>query len=179
MTYPEATTADSNFLRRNCPICESQDCTTTFANTMAAIGGMDMSYTVGRCAGCRFHFANRLPHVETYSQYYQSVSKYDVPQSVAPVDQTRIAAAVAFCEGKISKEARVLDLGCGYGAMLAGFRAAGWLNLQGVDPAPLSAQRAKAMFGLDHRQMIGKHVWEVFPKASGIRFKWPQPGTQL
>ena len=36
-----------------------------------------------------------------------------------------------------------------------------------------------AMFGLDHRQMIGKHVWEVFPKASGIRFKWPQPGTQL
>ena len=150
MTYPEATTAGSDSLRRNCPICESQDSTTTFVNTMAAIGGMDMSYTIGRCTGCGFHFASQLPRVETYSQYYQSVSKYDVPQSVAPVDQTRIAAAVAFCEGKIPKEACVLDLGCGYGAMLAGFRAAGWINLQGIDPAPLSAQRAKAMFGLDH-----------------------------
>ena len=148
MTSSTELTAQPLALRRNCPICESQDTDTAFVNTMAALDGMDMSYTVGRCMGCGFHFASQLPRVETYSRYYRSVSKYDVPQSVAPVDQTRIAAAVAFCEGKIPKDASVLDLGCGYGAMLAGFAAAGWLNLQGIDPAPLSAQRAKAMFGL-------------------------------
>ncbi|OYU45269.1 MAG: hypothetical protein CFE44_08415 [Burkholderiales bacterium PBB4] len=134
---------------RTCPVCNSPDSTVTHHNAMAAIDGMDMSYTTGRCTHCGFHFAVDLPHEDVYIKYYRSVSKYDVPLAISAVDQMRIQAAVEFCTGKISKDAVLLDVGCGYGAMLAGFKAAGWTQLQGVDPAPLSAQRAKSLFDLD------------------------------
>jgi SAM-dependent methyltransferase len=117
---------------------------------MAAVGGFDMSYEVVRCIHCGFHYAGKLPDADTFSAYYQSVSKYDAPESVAPVDQARIEATVRFLEGRIDKAERIADLGCGYGAMLGGLKAAGWQQLQGLDPAPNAAQCALKMFGLNN-----------------------------
>ncbi len=133
---------------RPCPICahtESQPC---FDNPMAAVGGFDMSYKVVRCSHCGFHYARELPDAETFCAYYQSVSKYDAPKSVAPVDQVRVDATVHFLEGRIDKSARIADLGCGYGALLGALQAAGWQHLQGLDPAPNAAQCALEMFGV-------------------------------
>ncbi len=133
---------------RPCPVCTSADAVLCFANPMAAIGGFDMSYTVVRCNRCGFHYAQQLADNATFSAYYQTVSKYDAPESVAPVDQARINATVRFLDGHVAKTERIADLGCGYGALLGGLQAAGWDHLQGLDPAPNAAQCALKMFGV-------------------------------
>lgn len=133
---------------RPCPVCASEDAVLCFANPMAAIGGFDMSYTVVRCKHCGFHYAQQLADTATFSAYYQTVSKYDAPESVAPVDQARIDATVRFLGGRLAKTERIADLGCGYGALLGGLQAAGWHHLQGLDPAPNAAQCALKMFGV-------------------------------
>ena len=123
---------------------------------MAPVGGFDMSYKVVRCGHCGFHYAQQLPDADTFSAYYRSVSKYDAPESVAPVDRARVDATVRFLEGRVGKSDRIADLGCGYGALLGGLQAAGWQHLQGLDPAPNSAACALKMFGVRniHRGMM-------------------------
>lgn len=125
---------------------------------MAAVGGFDMSYKVVRCSHCGFHYAQQLPDAQTFSAYYQSVSKYDAPESVSPVDRARVDATVRFLEGRIDKSERIADLGCGYGALLGGLQAAGWQHLQGLDPAPNAAQCARKMFGVEniHRGLMSE-----------------------
>jgi len=135
-------------ISRTCPICADATADPCLANPMAAVGGFDMSYTVVRCSRCGFHYAQQLADNATFSAYYQSVSKYDAPESVAPVDQARIDATVRFLDGRIAKTERIADLGCGYGALLGGLQAAGWQHLQGLDPAPNAAQCALKMFGV-------------------------------
>lgn len=123
---------------------------------MAAVGGFDMSYKVVRCGHCGFHYAQQLPDADTFSAYYRTVSKYDAPESVAPVDRARVDATVRFLEGRVGKSDCIADLGCGYGALLGGLQAAGWQHLQGLDPAPNAAACALKMFGVRniHRGMM-------------------------
>lgn len=135
-------------ISRPCPICMIDDSVLCLENPMAAVGGFDMSYTVVRCNRCGFHYARHLADSFTFSAYYQSVSKYDAPGPLSPVDQSRIDFAVRFLEGRIEKSARIADLGCGFGALLGGLQKGGWQHLQGLDPAPNAAQSALEMFGV-------------------------------
>ena len=135
---------------RDCPVCGHAQAQPVHENKLAAIDGLDMSYTVARCANCGFHFAQSLPPDAQYGAYYKAVSKYDVASSVSALDRQRIEAAVALCaEQGVPKSAHIIDLGCGFGALLAGLRDAGWNRLEGLDPAPQSALRARELFGLD------------------------------
>lgn len=135
-------------LNRPCPVCGYDDISLVFENEMASVGGFDMSYSIGRCCNCGFHYANQLPDVATYGRYYQAVSKYDTPGITSAVDQARIDATVQFCERYISKDDGIADIGCGYGALLGGLQAAGWNRLHGIDPAPMSAKCALERYGL-------------------------------
>ena len=135
-------------ISRPCPICANDDTKHCLDNPMAAVGGFDMSYTVVRCNCCGFHFAKRIADSDTFSAYYQSVSKYDAPVALPPVDLARIQATVRFLEGRVAKTAHIVDLGCGYGALLGGLQTAGWSKLQGLDPAPNAAQCALEIFGV-------------------------------
>ena len=137
-----------SLLSRDCPICQESNPAPIYINKMAPIGGFDMSYQIGRCNKCGFHFAHVLADEPTFKKYYQSVSKYDVAGYISKIDQLRIDAAVRICQGKIPYSAMVVDLGCGYGALLSCLQSAGWINLHGIDPAPNSAARANELFGL-------------------------------
>ena len=145
-------------ITRSCPICSYSDAQPRLDNPMAAVGGFDMSYKVVCCSHCGFHYARDLPDADTFSAYYQSVSKYDAPESVAPVDRARVDATVSFLEGLIDKSESIADLGCGFGALLGGLQTAGWHHLQGLDPAPNAAQCALKMFGLRniHRGLMSE-----------------------
>ena len=135
-------------VNRACPVCQTRNPIPVYNNTMAPIGGLDMSYEIGRCTKCGFHFAHVLPDDITFRSYYQSVSKYDVVGKISKLDQLRIDAAVKILEGKVPHDAMIVDLGCGYGALLSCLKQAGWNNLHGVDPAPKSADRARELFDL-------------------------------
>lgn len=134
---------------RDCPVCRTDQPAYLFHNQLATIHGFDMSYQLARCGVCGFHYASDLPSDTQYAAYYQTVSKYDAQNSVSPLDRQRIAAAVALCErAGLSKTSRIVDIGCGFGALLAALRDAGWSQVQGVDPAPQSAQLALELFNL-------------------------------
>ena len=137
-------------MKRSCPVCSSTEGGHRIhVNEFATLDGLDMSYHLARCGVCGFHFASELPAETEYLRYYRSLSKYDSQPTVSPLDRQRINAAVDFlAHAGLGKEARILDLGCGFGALLAALRDHGWSNLQGVDPAPQSAQRAFEQFGL-------------------------------
>lgn len=137
-------------VQRACPVCQHQHVDVTFDNAMLAVGDFDMSYTIGCCKHCGFHFAYLLADDATFQSYYGAVSKYDVAAHVSSLDQLRIDAAVSICKGYILKSDMVVDLGCGFGALLSCLKTAGWSNLHGIDPAPRSAQRARELFGLDN-----------------------------
>jgi SAM-dependent methyltransferase len=138
-----------NQVLRVCPICEGADIGATFNNMMSDVGGFDMSYAVGRCTSCGFHFAHRLADEATFQNYYQAVSKYDVASKISQVDCERINFAVKFCEILVDRSEMIVDIGCGFGAMLSALREGGWSNIHGVDPAPNSANCAKTLFDLD------------------------------
>ena len=137
-------------ISRPCPICMTDDSAFYFENTMATVGGFDMSYTVVSCNHCGFYYAKQLADPSTFSAYYQSVSKYDSFGPLSVVDQARIDFAVGFLEGRIDKNARIADLGCGKGALLGGLQRGGWQRLQGLDPAPNAAQLGLEMYGVSN-----------------------------
>jgi SAM-dependent methyltransferase len=113
---------------------------------MVAVGGFDMSYTLVRCRHCGFYFANQLADAVTFNKYYQFVSKYDVLSLLSAVDQERINLAVRFLEAHIDKNINILDIGCGSGAFLGSLKRKGWLNLQGLDPAPNASKIASELY---------------------------------
>lgn len=137
-------------IKRNCPVCGQHGPQLLHLNTLAVVDGLDMSYRLSRCDICGFHYASELPSESDYRRYYENLSKYDVQASVSALDRQRINAAAAFLEqASIPKDARILDLGCGFGAFLAELRNRGWKNLSGADPAPQSARQAFEQFGLN------------------------------
>jgi len=133
---------------RACPVCGGASAQPLLTNRMVPVDGLDMSYRIARCDGCGFHFADWLPVNASYGRYYAELSKYDSQPSVSPVDRQRIEAALAVCKAHIDRSARIVDLGCGFGALLAALRDAGWTRVEGLDPAPQSARQAMAQFGL-------------------------------
>lgn len=138
---------------RPCPVCDSDNAVHLYTNTMTPIGGLDMSYQVVCCTGCGFVYASELPESASYEAYYRELSKYDVMTSTAhirPVDQVRMAAAVNLCMPYLTNDALIIDIGCGHGALLDAFHAAGWTNLYGIDPAPDASAKANALFGLQN-----------------------------
>lgn len=136
-------------VQRVCPICQSDGIEVIFKNTMSAVGCLDLSYTVGCCNSCRFNFAHQLADEDIYRKYYETASKYDVANEISQIDRHRINHAAKFLKNTIGSDEMIVDIGCGFGAMLSVLRESGWSNLHGVDPAPNSANRAKILFNID------------------------------
>jgi SAM-dependent methyltransferase len=136
---------------RSCPVCNLDKAIILYFNKMAVLGGLDMSYQVSMCSNCEFVYASDLPATSAYNNYYRTLSKYDVMDSVKqirPVDRKRALAAVELCKPYIDEQAIIADIGCGSGHLLSVFAEQGWQNLFGIDPAPNAASKAEYLFGL-------------------------------
>jgi SAM-dependent methyltransferase len=135
-------------ITRSCPVCEHAITSLVYDNTVASIDGLDMSYMLSQCNHCGFYFADNLPSQIEYFQYYNKLSKYDSQTTITSVDRQRADSAVNILLRKIPKDTRIVDIGCGFGVLLAALQDAGYNNLIGVDPAPNSAKQAFDQFGL-------------------------------
>lgn len=125
--------------------------TPLYFNRMAPIANIDMSYRVCQCHECGFSYAADLPRPETYANYYSTLSKYDIVDStkdIAKHDKTRIHTTVECCRQHISEDSIITDIGCGIGALLDGFRQAGFSKLYGIDPAPDAGHLSEKLFGI-------------------------------
>jgi SAM-dependent methyltransferase len=136
---------------RSCPACGQNDAAPIALNQMAPMAGLDMSYRVGYCLHCGFSYATDLATPETYADYYRLLSKYDVidhPDNIPDHDRVRIRTAVELCQPHIQENAVIVDIGCGIGALLEGFRQANYRYVHGIDPAPDAHTLAQKLFGI-------------------------------
>jgi SAM-dependent methyltransferase len=143
-----------NGLARPCPACEGERHTLLFKQRFDAMSGGSLleGYDVVSCRDCGFCFASRIPEQEKFDWYYQEMSKYEnAPQGgrQSAYDAQRLTTiAEQVAEWCPNRQARVLEIGCGTGGLLAILKQLGYQNVCGMDPSTACAGLAKALYDI-------------------------------
>jgi SAM-dependent methyltransferase len=144
---------------RDCPICGASDRRVLFHQAFAVVEQATpvSGYDVAVCDRCGFGYADGIPGQDAFDRYYRDMSKYEYSQrggAESEYDRRRlelIAGVIAPHVG--SRDARILDVGCASGRLLANLRDRGFANLVGLDPSPACAAAAARLYGIDVRTM--------------------------
>jgi SAM-dependent methyltransferase len=113
------------------------------------------SYDVVWCSRCGFAFADTPASEAVYDQYYAGYSKYEDNRTStggggSAADSRRLAETAALIAGVVpDRNARILDIGCANGGLLAALKAIGFTRLTGVDPSPACAATVRREHGID------------------------------
>lgn len=133
--------------RRACPLCGGcKHSLVGFRGGDAHRSGLGVRATVVRCRSCHAVYCHPalLPQSNPYDmhsadEYFQAHD--DAGKVASGVDLARRASTL------LSRSGRMLELGCGSGAVLEGARRAGWV-VQGVEMTPAFVAKARAR-GMD------------------------------
>jgi SAM-dependent methyltransferase len=173
---------------RPCPCCLSAQALPVFANQLASIDGLDMSYMVGTCQSCGFAYAYELPESNVYSKYYTELSKYDFSVTAfkaSITDKLRAEATLRICIPHLDPASVIADIGCGMGYLLYNFKSYGFTDLYGIDPAASSPKIAKDLFQLqnvytgllcDVESLIPVHDVSLFLLTGVLEHLWSLRG---
>lgn len=136
---------------RPCPICGNTDVgKKLYANNMALLGELDMSYIVELCPRCGAVFANQTPTDEDYRAYYSKYSKYDLKPTPLDSDTEKMHMSFAsFLEKNVHLDAKIIDIGCGNGHLLSCLAKRGFHTLSGIEPAPHGSKIAKEIYNIE------------------------------
>lgn len=150
-------------MERKCEICGSNDKKLLYHQTFILPtkyyfhGG----YDVAMCKYCGFVFADNIPQTEFFENYYKEMSKKsfylskniyrkDDKNSVYDKDMNkRIIHSIGIMEKFISKNDRILDIGCYTGELLYILKKRGYKNSIGIDPSPFATEIARKKYGLN------------------------------
>ena len=186
---------------RPCPVCASTAEREVLYRQRFAAGPLGDGYAVAVCAACGAAFADGIPGQAELDAYYAERSKYTYAHAdgaESPFDFKRFEAIADQLEQHLpSKAARILDIGCATGGLLAVLQRRGYTNVVGSDPAPACADAARRLHGIEVRTatlaehaawterydavlLVGvlEHVREV-RAAVGIAAKLLRPGGVL
>ena len=137
-----------NTRTRPCPVCESLERRKLFEQRFEQLSTVTFlsGYDVVVCRHCGAGFADHIPSQEVFDAYYRDLSKYEYEyrggkESTADEQRFRDIAAT-LVDAIPSKDARILELGCATGGLLANLRNAGFPAVQGLDPSPGCARAA-------------------------------------
>jgi SAM-dependent methyltransferase len=140
--------------KRPCPICGVIQSRCLFRQkfqTMAGVGLLQ-GYDVVICDGCGFAFADDIPPQGVFDDYYRDQSKYEYAHQggkESALDELRFRDIVATVAPYVpDRAARILEIGCATGRMLALLREAGYLDVAGLDPSPGCAKAAWELYGV-------------------------------
>jgi len=117
------------------------------------------AFDVVWCLSCGLAYADTPASQATYDRYYADFSKYEdnltsTGGAHSPADLLRLAeTASTIATGVPSRSARVLDIGCANGGLLAALKALGYSDLVGVDPSASCCERTRAV--CDGKVMVG------------------------
>src|SRR6516225_2642622 len=127
-------TSSLNGLTRPCPACEGQRHALLFKQRFDTMSGGSLleGYDVVSCRDCGFCFASGIPEQEKFDWYYQEMSKYENARQggrQSAYDAKRLTTiAEQVAEWCPDRQARVLEIGCGTGGLLAILKQLGYQN---------------------------------------------------
>lgn len=159
------------FRARGCPVCGSPEHRVAFRQEFAAVEQATpvTGYDVAVCARCGCGYADGIPEQAAFDRYYAEMSKYEYAQrdgAESEYDARRLALIADIIAAHVpGPGARILDVGCASGRLLANLRDRGFEHVSGLDPSPACAAAAARLYGLQVRTMTlaevaasGEHV---------------------
>jgi len=112
-------------------------------------------YNVVACEGCGFVFADTVVDQAAYDLFYAKRSKYEDARTstgsgMSDWDARRLNdTANAIAQQASGQQARILDIGCANGGLLAAFKSKGFSDLTGVDPSPACAAATRELHKIE------------------------------
>ena len=142
---------------RPCAVCGGQKAEVLHRQEFYLPEGHPLSegYTVVACEACGFVFADTVVDQSAYDLFYAKHSKYEDSRTSTGSGQSASDArrlndmAEAIARQASSGNARILDLGCANGGLLAALKNQGFSNLVGVDPSEACAAAARSAYGIE------------------------------
>ena len=139
---------------RPCPVCGERRAEVLHAQRFVLADDKKLagSYNVVACVPCGAAFADTPVTQREYDELYARRSRYAAgPAAHAAVGDRDVARfrdmAAEIAAVVPEKHARMLDVGCANGQMLAALAERGYTSLTGVDPSPACVQQASAIPG--------------------------------
>ena len=133
---------------RPCPVCHGLDAhyLTTLYFALPDGSPLPPQYKLVICLSCGTGFADSKATNNDYGTYYRLFSKYEDINVASgggedPADKHRLKVVAEYLGTRISPEARILDVGCGNGGLLAAFKRLGFTDLTGFDPSAACCKR--------------------------------------
>jgi|GEM_PF-1685685 len=109
-----------------------------------------------QCQSCGFIFISPCASAEAYAKFYASGFSTEYNQQTAVPSQALVQQAqpkterlLTFIAPHLRPNMRVLEIGCGFGNVLAALRDRFQAETVGIEPDPQGAPVAKEVFGLD------------------------------
>ena len=137
---------------RSCDVCSSDRKHLIYEHRFSAIsGGVLTGYELTVCDRCGFAFADGIPEQATFDAYYRDMSKYEFGHhggQESSYDLARLREIAALVRPYLSPEARILDVGCGNGRLLAVLKENGFPRVLGLDPSPRCGDIASRLYGV-------------------------------
>lgn len=158
---------------RPCPVCGSTAAKVLKTLSLPQPSGSPLpnGYRLMACVDCDLVFAETSAPQSAYDLYYQGCAKYGGPTGTGAglnqADQQRLEQLadrlLALLPGP---QARVLDLGCGAGGLLAVLQTRGLSQIEGLDPDPAAVLAARTRGLTMHEGLIH----EATSLCSGSRY---------
>ena len=156
---------------RACPVCGGTTRRALFHQSFATVAEATpvTGYDVAVCERCGAAYADGIPDQAAFDRYYRDMSKYEYAQrggEESEFDARRLGLIADIIAPRVpSAEARVLDVGCASGRLLANIRERGFPQVAGLDPSPACAATAARLYGIPVHTMTLAEI-----AASGERF---------
>jgi len=139
---------------RPCPVCEASERRVLYRQRFQE-GILGTGYDVAVCTSCGTGFADGIPTQAELNRYYAEQSKYShesAGEVESEYDLARFEVIVDHVAPYLgSPAARILEVGCATGGLLAAFKRRGFSNLVGADPSPACADTAWRWHGIEVR----------------------------
>ena len=133
---------------RPCPVCHGSgnDYLTTLNFALPDGSPLPSEYDLIVCQRCGTGYADSASTQNDYATYYRFFSKYEDIFVASgggedPADKRRLEDVSDYLGAKILPGARILDVGCGNGGLLAAFKRLGFTDLTGFDPSAACCSR--------------------------------------
>lgn len=123
---------------RPCPVCFSENIKNIRKINFNMDGLMPDYYILAKCNNCGFIYANTPATRQDYDRYYIDNNRYNNLPTQEETGLSIYKKVSFFIKKHISKDHKVLDIGCGRGDMLKLMNLDGFKYLTGLDPSPLS-----------------------------------------